>query len=57
MATAVLTVGTFVPLGQYVYGFLPQTTDPNLVYGSAVICIGAAFGIHLLGHWVLGDLE
>jgi hypothetical protein len=57
LATAILTVGTFVPLAQLVYKILPQSVDADLVYGSATLCIAAGWLIHLCGQWVLGGLR
>jgi hypothetical protein len=57
LATAIITIGTFVPLAQYVYGILPANADPVMVYGSAMVCIGAGWLIHLLGQWILGGLR
>ena len=57
LATAIVSVGVFVPIGQEVYGFLPQNTDPTLVYVSAPICFGAGLLLHLGGQWVLGGLR
>jgi hypothetical protein len=57
LATANVSIGAFVPIGQAVYGFLPQTTDPVLIYGSAPICFGAGLFLHLSGQWALGGLR
>ena len=57
LATAVVSVGVFVPIAQAVYGFLPQNTNPTLVYASAPICLGAGLLLHLAGQWVLGGLR
>lgn len=57
IATAVVTVGTFIPIAQAVYGFMPIATDLGLVYGSAIICIGVGCTLHVVGQLVLGGLE
>ncbi|MGQ0682286.1 hypothetical protein [Bradyrhizobium sp.] len=57
IATAVITVGTFVPLGQFVFGILPKDVDLDLVYGAAPLCLGAGVIIHLGGQWTLGGLR
>ena len=57
LATAIVSIGAFVPIGQAIYGFLPQNTDPVLVYGSAPICFGAGLFLHLFGQWTLGGLR
>lgn len=57
IATAVITVGTFIPIGQTVFNFLPMTVEIGLVYGTAIVCIAAGVGIHLIGHVVIGTLE
>ncbi|MBV8924406.1 MAG: hypothetical protein JOZ74_03455 [Bradyrhizobium sp.] len=57
VATAIMTVGSFVPLAQFVYGILPANVDLLLVYGSGLICVGCGTLLHLMGHMVLGGLE
>jgi len=52
-----MTVGSFVPLAQFVYGILPANVDLLLVYGSGLICVGCGTLLHLMGHMVLGGLE
>ncbi|MGJ5022797.1 hypothetical protein [Bradyrhizobium oligotrophicum] len=57
LATAIVSVGVFVPIGQEIYGFLPQNTDPTLIYVSAPVCFTAGLILHLVGQWVLGGLR
>ncbi|CCE08455.1 conserved hypothetical protein [Bradyrhizobium sp. STM 3843] len=57
LATAIVSVGVFVPIGQEIYGFLPQSTDPTLVYISAPICFAAGLLLHLGAQWLLGGLR
>jgi hypothetical protein len=57
VASSVVTIGTLVPIGQLVYGILPNTIESGLVYGSAIICIGIGLGIHLASHLVLKGLQ
>jgi hypothetical protein len=57
IATGIITVGSFIPIAQYLYGILPVGVDERLVYGSTAVCILAGLGIHLLGHAFLGGLE
>jgi hypothetical protein len=57
IATAIVTVGTFIPIAQFIYGILPAGTDPNLVNAGAFICLGMGLLIHLAGQWFLGGLR
>jgi hypothetical protein len=57
VAGSVITVGTLVPIGQLIYGILPNTVESGLVYSSAVICIAIGLSIHLVGHLVLKGLQ
>jgi hypothetical protein len=57
VANSVLTVGTFVPAAQFLFGFLPAGANEVLLYGTGLICIGTAVLIHLLGHLVLRSLQ
>jgi hypothetical protein len=56
LATAIITVGTFAPIFQFLYGFLPATKDV-LIYGTGLICLGAGLIIHLIGHFFLRSLR
>lgn len=57
IATAIWTVGAFIPAGQFIYGLLPAGTDNALIYGLGVGCMGMGIFIHLSGQWILGYLE
>jgi hypothetical protein len=57
IATAILTAGAFVPAAQYIFGFLPETTDSGLVYGVAIVCVMGAVALHLIGQAALGLLK
>jgi hypothetical protein len=57
IATALLTVGTLVPIGQFIFGILPQGIDPELVFGAGVVCFVSAVLIHFGGQWVLRNLR
>jgi hypothetical protein len=57
IATATMTVGTFVPAFQWIYGILPKDTDWALVVTLGVICILLGIFIHLMGHLALGGLK
>lgn len=57
IATAIWTVGAFIPAAQFIYGILPAKIDETLVYGLGLGCMGLGIIIHLLGQWTLGALE
>lgn len=57
LATGIITVGTFIPSAQFVFGILPQGLDSGLIYGSGFGCVGAGILLHLIGQWILGHLE
>ncbi|MET0678499.1 MAG: hypothetical protein ABW175_22100 [Bradyrhizobium sp.] len=57
LATGIITVGTLIPIGQWVYGFMPATAAPDTIWGTGVVCVGTGFVLHLLGHWMLRGLE
>src|SRR6516162_2322100 len=57
LATALFTVGALIPAGQLIFNIPPQSTDNGLVVGVGIICIIFGLGIHLVGHFVLGELQ
>jgi hypothetical protein len=57
IATAIMTVGAFVPTGQMIFKFLPEKVDLNQVNRIGFICIVLAVFIHLSGQWILGGLK
>jgi len=57
LATGILTIGSFIPAAQFIYGILPDTTEASLVWISAVVCIPVGISIHLAGQWILGGLR
>ncbi len=57
IATAVITVGTFLPTAQFIYGILPAGADQGLIGIGAVICLGTGLILHLTGQWILGGLK
>ena len=57
LATAIFSAGAILPAAQFIFGILPQTTDPGLVAGTAVVCVVLGFILHLVGHMFLGGLR
>lgn len=57
IATGVLTVGTFIPVAQFVFQILPRDIDQGLLYGTGATCLGMSLLIHLAGQWTLGHQE
>lgn len=57
LATGIITVGTLVPIAQWIYGFMPPTATPDTLWGTGIVSVGTGFGLHLLGPWMLRGLE
>ena len=57
VATAVFTVGSFLPIANYAYGILPANVEGVWVYYWGGVCIGIGAVIHLIGQWILGGLR
>ncbi|MGJ5178074.1 hypothetical protein ACQR16_08255 [Bradyrhizobium oligotrophicum] len=57
VATAILTIGAFVPIANFVFEILPKGTNETLVFAAAGICIVLAVSIHFSGHMVLRKLQ
>jgi hypothetical protein len=57
LANTIMSVGVFVPIFNLLYGILPNTAHPALVYGSTPVCFGAGCGIHLARKWLLRGLR
>lgn len=49
VAAAVISIGIFVPAGQEIFGFLPESTDPTLITGVIPICFAGSLFLHLAG--------
>jgi hypothetical protein len=57
LATAIITVGTFIPIANSIYGFLPPSANLTYVNYGAFGCLVAGLLIHLFGRWILGYLR
>lgn len=56
LATAIITAGTFVPMGQWIFGILPNA--PGVVVGgTAIVCVIGGISLHFIGRAILGSLE
>lgn len=56
LATAIITAGAFVPMGQWIFGILPNAS-PTVVITTAIVCIIVGSALHFTGRMSLRSLQ
>jgi len=53
LATALISIGVFGPLGTLIFSPATVAIDPNILWNVPIICICGALTLHLAGQWLI----